>query len=578
VSAITSLSLNLERLFPAGRRSVERRARSATETGVLLIRSEPARIGLYAIVEHNVAVLLEQLEGGVRLAPIPKRERVVLNSRYPDRRLVFPDDPMRAASPPRNPQQYVAPNGTILPMASLDRDQLFGLVARRPVERWSRPATDTGVLLIDDEPGRMGLYAVLEDDVAVLLEPLEAGLRLTPIPTRERVALASRYPDRRLAFPDDPTRVVWAPREPLQHVEPTRINLVLIRKGLRAARRGGLRGGTWDEEVLDRPFEETDFFAALREHFIDGSEWESVGAVGAVLRDLTGAELRERDNTLEAVDALYRAIRTEGYRTQPELPSGQRGDEISVAIGRDGRYRLIQGRMRLALARLLGLRTVPVRVVTRHRSWERFRERIIAYAGRHRGRVYQRIEHPDLIDLRSHHDDEGGDRVPIIVSAFDGYDPAGKRLMDLGAHWGQMSQRMERLGFEVTAVEADEKSAGIAARLRTATESRFEVWCGSAFEFPRLREQNVLLALNIFHHFIKTEENHTNLVALLERLDADIIVFAAHSSTASRHMRNAYRNYEPLEFAEFVSVHSRLPNIKLLGHSGDRRPLFRLSR
>jgi len=76
----------------------------------------------------------------------------------------------------------------------------------------------------------------------------------------------------------------------------------------------------------------------------------------------------------------------------------------------------------------------------------------VTYAARQEGRVYQRVLHPDLVDLQAHHDE---DRLPIIKHALEGYDPRNKKLVDIGAHWGQMSAAMENLGFDVTAVEAN---------------------------------------------------------------------------------------------------------------------------
>ncbi len=88
-----------------------------------------------------------------------------------------------------------------------------------------------------------------------------------------------------------------------------------------------------------------------------------------------------------------------------------------------------------------------------------------------------------------------------------------------------------------------------------------------------------MLALNIFHHFLKAQETYDGLVSMLKRLNADMIVFAAHVyERKGPDFQNAYRNYPPEEFAKFVSELSRLPKIELVGKSHDGRSLFKLTR
>ncbi len=72
---------------------------------------------------------------------------------------------------------------------------------------------------------------------------------------------------------------------------------------------------------------------------------------------------------LQRVLDLCRRIRTDGYCTRPE---GAPGKEITVRIGRDGRFiKWGQGTHRLAIARFLQLRSVPVVVDLMHWQWAR---------------------------------------------------------------------------------------------------------------------------------------------------------------------------------------------------------------
>ncbi len=72
---------------------------------------------------------------------------------------------------------------------------------------------------------------------------------------------------------------------------------------------------------------------------------------------------------LEDVLDLCRRIRTDGYCARPE---GAPGKEITVRIGRDGSFiKWGQGTHRVAIARFLQLRSVPVVVDLMHWQWAR---------------------------------------------------------------------------------------------------------------------------------------------------------------------------------------------------------------
>ena len=87
----------------------------------------------------------------------------------------------------------------------------------------------------------------------------------------------------------------------------------------------------------------------------------------------------------------------------------------------------------------------------------------------------------------------------------------------------------------------------------------------------------MVLALNIFHHFIKTEKDHNKLIKLLGRMDPEIIIFESHLQE-ERQMKDAYRNYAPGEFAAFVAKHAGMRRVEYLGDAGDGRSLYLLSR
>lgn len=168
-------------------------------------------------------------------------------------------------------------------------------------------------------------------------------------------------------------------------------------------------GGEWD---LDAPrFDETRLYRSLRDRFLEGKPWEETAYTEVVARE----NRRRREDSRQSwhgidtqtdlqaryafLDGLYQSIATEGYRPaeerrptdhDPLLPPAK--SEICVAVGRDGQFTLADGRHRLAIARVLGLESVPIHILRRHERWQARRDRLVL-TGRGGG------NHPDLVGL-----------------------------------------------------------------------------------------------------------------------------------------------------------------------------------
>lgn len=143
----------------------------------------------------------------------------------------------------------------------------------------------------------------------------------------------------------------------------------------RTARAGAVLRGEWDRRSI--PFDEYLPYLGLRRRFVDGVDWEDTEYYRTIVDCITGgeplwgceteAEFRERCGEL---DRLYERIDREGYRSASELRDGKlQYDEVAVNVGRDGHLLFNDGKHRLSIAKLLGVDTVPVRVVVRHQDW-----------------------------------------------------------------------------------------------------------------------------------------------------------------------------------------------------------------
>jgi hypothetical protein len=246
-------------------------------------------------------------------------------------------------------------------------------------------------------------------------------------------------------------------------------------------------------------------------------------------------------------------------------------DEVAVAFDRLGRPCVVAGRRRLAAAREAGLPAVPATVVLRHERWARLAGEVRAYAISRGGTAYQPYLHPDLANVPS---DQGHERFELLLSALP---VRSGTLLDLGANSGYFSHRFEEAGFDCVAVERSEKEAHFLTALRDAAGRRFTVLKGSFTEVELPPRPDVVLALNVFHHFLKTEATYRQLQSFLGRLQAERMLFQAHLPDDPQ-MRTAAHDMAPAEFVEWVRAEGGFGGVRRLGAAADDRPIFLLSR
>lgn len=186
-----------------------------------------------------------------------------------------------------------------------------------------------------------------------------------------------------------------------------------------------------------------------------------------------------------------------------------------------------------------------------------------------RNKLYSIIPHPDFAHLPA---SRGADRFELIKPHLS---PDGGTALDLGAHFATFSHWLEDAGYKVTAVEHSPLYAEVARQVRDLTGKTFEVIEGSIFDLPELN-YDVVLALNIFHHFLKTQKRFEAFEALLDRMRCKVMFFESHVESEAQ-MKDAYRNMKPQEFAEFIGGRTGLSDISVIGQDR-RRTVFKLAR
>ncbi|MFW5917764.1 MAG: hypothetical protein ACOCRD_05080 [Halorubrum sp.] len=207
----------------------------------------------------------------------------------------------------------------------------------------------------------------------------------------------------------------------LIHVDPGRLDRygsVSLEWGL-----GRVRGGEWDRTDRE-PLSETDVYTGLKERFVDGLPWTETAYCEWGREGLADAESFRGFADIEefveyrcrAVDELVASIRADGYRPNYGRLYDSAAEieyvnwmEPIVCVGRDGDLLATEGYHRIVLAQLLGVDSIPVRVLRRHESWQAVRDAVA------RGEPIPvdgvTPSHPDLRDV---HPDARGESPTVV--------------------------------------------------------------------------------------------------------------------------------------------------------------------
>ena len=374
----------------------------------------------------------------------------------------------------------------------------------------------------------------------------------------------------------DPFQVYWISPRIMKHAIYRQIDGVSNTEVVA----GVTKSGNWDKKTV--LVQDLTIIRGAKERFTDGKDWEDTDYYRIHLEKITKGEKwrgctnkEELKEYLRCFDQLYEQIKNSGYKAQNDIldptfaNTSPAENEIAVHLDRDGRYIFCNGAHRLSIALALGIEKIPVKVCLRHTEWHEFCLDILAHAENNDGKVYQPIIHPDLRHIPSAH---GEERLGIIRDHL----PEHKgTLLDIGANWGYFCHRFEELGFDCYAVEFDPANQYFLKKLNTAESREFKVITKSILDYHAASHFDVVLALNIFHHFLKHEDDHRALVDFLQRMDMSMMIFEPHH-TSEPQMIGAYRNYEPDEFVQFVLKYSGFNHSKLIGKAEDERPIYKL--
>jgi 2-polyprenyl-3-methyl-5-hydroxy-6-metoxy-1,4-benzoquinol methylase len=341
--------------------------------------------------------------------------------------------------------------------------------------------------------------------------------------------------------------------------------------------RGKVVGGNWD--ITPYKFTELIVYKSFKKRIEDRAEWQDTEFYKVMLEQANsglyfwGVKSKDDlDKRCEYFDSLIESIKNDGYRLN-------RYDEIEVNIGRNGEYLFQNGVHRLSIAKILGIKSVPIMVFVRHKEWQKFREFVVSYAKQQkRGRLYQAIVHPDLADI-PYYDLEGHNCEDIMRAIKLHLGPEKGVMLDIGANIGFFCHKFEDLGYHCYAVESEPIVFRILERMKIAENKKFEVINKSIFDVELIRKMkfDVVLALNVFHHFLKTKTEFIKLQDLLKNLEMDQMFFEAHRYDDGQ-MKNAFINYTQPEFVEFILQRTSLNKSEVIYTAKNGRTIFKLSK
>lgn len=248
------------------------------------------------------------------------------------------------------------------------------------------------------------------------------------------------------------------------------------------------------------------------------------------------------------------------------LRSHDDSSPLEAWIASDGGIILSRGAFRFLHGISAGRPPMRSHIVYRHPQWQRLR-RELAFAA-NRSQLYQRMLHPDLDALPASR--ICTDRIDVIRPHL----PRDlKTVLDLGANFGQFSLWLEKEGYEVTAVEEDPSTLHYLTLIRKTMKASFEVFPRDVRQFQPSKPVDILWAMSVLHFFTKTERDHNSLVQLLRRLSPRAIFLEPPRGDEDKE-EGRFKRYPPDEFAALVCNWAGLREVRQLGVSTWRRPIY----
>lgn len=328
-----------------------------------------------------------------------------------------------------------------------------------------------------------------------------------------------------------------------------------------------VKDGDWDKQPLN--IKESQVYQSIQ-LLLEGKSFEDtpIYFVGKKILERgdpawghkTLQEFKEQRG--QEILTLYHSIKAVGVLPIERInPLANPLDNISIAIGRNGELLVFDGMHRYCIAKILGKKDIPVNIVVRHADWITKRDELIKKIGK---TTYNPIDHPDFEDIPSTWTSW---RFKVLFRDLRNEDI--HTIIDLGAHYGYFASELAKEGYICTAIEKGRGYFEIMQQLKMTNPFWFKTQRADILLLEKI-EADCILALNIFHHFLKTEETYKKLVDMLGKIKSNVMYFQAHSVDELQ-MVGAYKNYTPEEFCQFILENSQYSSCVLVGEVKGRK-------
>jgi len=338
---------------------------------------------------------------------------------------------------------------------------------------------------------------------------------------------------------------------------------------------------TWGDWDINAPlFKNNTIFRWLSERFIKKLDWEETSYFKEFIKKIESGKLMWNCSNKEeflircnTLDEIYNDIKINGYTSNKDPITGWY-DEVSINIGRKWELLFNDGAHRLTMAKLLQLNSIPVRIIARHSNWYNLIKYLRSVLPKQES--YQSLWHIDLdTNFTIHH--------PCYnrFQLFKDYLPQVKsqsKSLDIWWNIGFFTRELEKLGFNAYIIEHESFYIKILQKFKEFLWFKYTIIDEDMFEWKGFSENKfeVVLALNIFHHFIKTESFYKKLVQLLNKLNTNVIIFESHDPSEEQ-MSASYKNYSPEEFVQFIMKETGLTKYEEIWMiEADKRRVFKI--
>ncbi len=173
----------------------------------------------------------------------------------------------------------------------------------------------------------------------------------------------------------NPYEIVYVPVKKINtSVDRSKTNSVYTRHGI-MRQQGIIAGGDWDLGTKD--FHKFNAFTAFRQRFIEGKEWEDTVYKKEFHERLSKkgfgrAGCRNwdefKDMHLKRWEIMSRDIKKNGFKKQGDF-GGKPEYEVEICVSRTGEILHLSGKHRIAMAKVLEIKEIPVLVSIWHKNY-----------------------------------------------------------------------------------------------------------------------------------------------------------------------------------------------------------------